>query len=73
MKALKIIAVLLVAAGLFTLVYGGFNYPKSDHEAKVGSLEFAMKSEGRTRIPPWAGVGAIVLGTLMLLVPARKR
>lgn len=73
MKALKIIAVLLVAAGLFTLVYGGFNYPKSDHEAKVGSMEFAVKSEGKTRVPTWAGVGAVILGTLILLVPIRKR
>jgi len=73
MKALKIVAVLLVAAGLFVLVYGGFNYPKSDHVAKLGSVEFAMKSEGRANIPSWAGIGAIVLGTLLLLVPAKKR
>lgn len=73
MKAIKIIAVLLVAAGLFALVYGGFSYPKSPHEAKVGSVEFAVKSEGRTNIPVWAGVGAVVLGTLMLLVPIRRK
>ena len=73
MKALKIIAVLLVAAGLYVLVYGGFNYPKSNHEAKIGSVEFAVKNEGRTSIPDWAGVAAVVLGTLLLLVPARKR
>jgi TRAP-type C4-dicarboxylate transport system permease small subunit len=73
MKALKMIAVLLVAAGLFALVYGGFDYPKSAHEAKVGSVEFAVKSEGRTRIPVWAGAGAVVLGTLMLLVPLRRK
>lgn len=73
MKALKIIAILLVAAGLFVLVYGGFNYPKSSHEAKLGSVELAVKSEGRTNIPSWAGIGAIVLGTLLLLVPGKKR
>ncbi len=73
MKALKIIAVLLVAAGLYVLVYGGFNYPKSNHEAKLGSMEFDVKNEGRTHIPEWAGIGAVVLGTLMLLVPVRKR
>lgn len=73
MKALKIIAVLLVAAGLYVLVYGGFNYPKANHEAKIGSMEFAVKNEGRTNIPEWAGIGAVVLGTLLLLVPARKR
>lgn len=73
MKALKIIAVLLVAAGLYILVYGGFNYPRSNHEAKIGSMEFAVKNEGGTQIPEWAGIAAVVLGTLLLLVPSRKR
>lgn len=72
MKAIKIIAVLLVAAGLFALTFGGFNYPKSEHDAKLGSVEFAVKSEGRTNIPEWAGVGAVVLGTLLLLIPKKK-
>lgn len=38
MKALKVIAVLLVAAGLFVVVHGGFNYPKSNHVVKLGSV-----------------------------------
>lgn len=73
MRPVKIIAVLLVAAGLFALVYGGFDYSKSNHEAKLGSVEFSVKNEGRTRIPEWAGVATVVLGTLLLLIPARKR
>jgi hypothetical protein len=73
MKALKIVAVLLVAAGLFVVVYGGFNYPRSNRVAKLGSVEFAMKSQGRADIPEWAGIGAIILGTLMLLVPGKRR
>ncbi len=73
MQAIKIIAVLLVLAGVLGLVYGGFNYPKSDHVAKLGSMQFAIKSEGRTNVPVWAGVGAVALGTLLLLVPPRKR
>ena len=72
MKATKIIAVLLVAAGLLALTYRSFDYPKSEHEAKIGSVEFAVKSEGRTNIPEWAGVGAIVLGTLLLLIPKKS-
>lgn len=71
MKIIKIVAVLLVAAGLLALTYRGFDYPKSEHEAKIGSVEFAVKSEGRTHIPEWAGVGAIMLGTLLLLLPKK--
>ena len=71
MKIIKIIAVLLVAAGLLALTYRGFDYPRSEHDAKIGSVEFAVKSEGRTNIPEWAGIGAIVLGTLLLLIPKK--
>lgn len=71
MNVIKFLAVLLVAAGLLALTYHGFNYPKSEHDAKLGSVEFAVKSEGRTNIPEWAGVGAIVLGTLLLLIPKK--
>jgi len=73
MNVLKIIAVLLIAAGLYVLVYGGFDLPKSNHEAKIGSLQFSVKDNQHTQVPQWAGVGAVVLGTLLLLVPARKR
>jgi drug/metabolite transporter (DMT)-like permease len=73
MKALKIIGVLLIAAGLYVLVYGGFDLPKSNHEAKLGSLEFSVKDQNHTQVPQWAGVGAVVLGTLLLLVPGRRR
>lgn len=73
MRAVKVVAVLLVAAGLLALVNRGFDYPKSSHEAKVGSLELTVKNEGRTRIPEWAGVATVVLGTLLLLIPARKK
>ena len=71
MNVIKFLAVLLVAAGLLALTYHGFNYPKSEHDAKLGSVEFAVKSEGRTNIPEWAGVGAVVLGTLLLLIPKK--
>jgi len=71
MKAIKIVAVLLVAGGLLALTYRNFNYPKAEHDAKLGSVEFAVKSEGTTHIPEWAGVAAVVLGTLLLLIPKK--
>ncbi|HEX7966259.1 MAG TPA: hypothetical protein VF651_11160 [Gammaproteobacteria bacterium] len=72
MKASRVIAILLVAGGLFALVYGGFSYPKS-HEAKIGPVAFDVKTQEHVSVPVWAGVGAIVAGVLLLVVPRKKR
>lgn len=72
MNVLKVIAVLLVLGGAFTLAYGGFNYPRF-HEAKLGSLAFDMKTEHHVSMPLWAGAGLVGLGVVLLLIPARRR
>ncbi|MDE2091074.1 MAG: hypothetical protein KGJ08_04140 [Gammaproteobacteria bacterium] len=72
MNPIRIIAILLIVAGLLGLVYGGFNYQKSSHEATIGPLQLSMKREGHVNIPLWVGVGAIVLGGVLLLLPGRK-
>ena len=72
MSAVKIAGILLIAAGILGLVYGGFSYTKETHETKIGPLELSVKDKGKVNIPVWAGVGAIVVGGALLLVP-RKR
>ena len=68
MSALKIVAILLIAAGILGLVYGGFTYTKTTHEAKLGPLEFSVKDKETVNIPIWAGIGAIVAGGALLFV-----
>jgi TRAP-type C4-dicarboxylate transport system permease small subunit len=70
MKIIKIAGVLFIAAGILGLVYGGFDYTKSTHEAKLGPIEFAIKKQEHINVPMWAGVSAIVLGGVLLLLPA---
>ena len=72
MSAVKILAIVLIAAGILGLVYGSFSYTKETHEAKIGSLELSMKDKETVNIPVWAGVGAIVVGGLLLLVPKKS-
>ncbi len=45
MSALKIVAILLIAAGIIGLAYGGFTYTKTTHEAKLGPLEMTIKDK----------------------------
>jgi TRAP-type C4-dicarboxylate transport system permease small subunit len=68
----KIVGIVLIAAGILGLVYGSFSYTKETHSTKIGSLELSMKDKERVNVPVWAGVGAIVAGGLLLLVPRKS-
>jgi multidrug transporter EmrE-like cation transporter len=72
MSSTKIIAVVLIIAGVLGLAYGKFSYTKETHEAKIGSLELAVKDKETFNVPVWAGVGAIVIGAGLLLVGGRR-
>ena len=72
MNAFKIAAVVLIAAGVLGLVYGGFSYNKESEGAKLGPLELTITEKETVNVPVWAGVGAIVLGAAMLVYPLTK-
>ena len=73
MTGIKIAAIVLIVAGILGLVYGSFSYTKETHDAKVGPLEFSVKEKETVNIPVWAGVGAIVIGGVLLLTGNKKR
>ncbi|HVA55493.1 MAG TPA: hypothetical protein VNI53_06830 [Gammaproteobacteria bacterium] len=73
MNPMRIIGILLIVAGILGLVYGGFNYQKPSHETTIGPVHLAVSSEGHVNVPLWAGVGAIVLGGVLLLLPGLKK
>jgi hypothetical protein len=68
----KILGLVLLIAGTLALVYRSFSYTKDTHEAKLGPLEFSLKEKETVNIPTWAGVGAIVVGGILLLVPGKR-
>lgn len=68
MSALRIVAIVLIVAGIAGLVYGGITYTKSTHEAHMGPLEFSIKDKETVAVPVWAGVGAIVVGGALFFV-----
>jgi TRAP-type C4-dicarboxylate transport system permease small subunit len=72
MSAVKIVGIVLIVAGILGLLYGGFSYTKETHQAKIGPLELSVKDKERVNVPVWAGVGAIVVGGLLVLVPLKR-
>jgi hypothetical protein len=70
-SALKVVAIVLIVAGIAGLVYGKFTYTKATHEAKIGPFDFSVKEKQTVNVPLWAGIAAIVGGVLLLIVPRR--
>ena len=65
MSAIKILALVLIVAGILGLVYGGFTYTRESHDLKLGALELSVKDKETFNVPVWAGAGAIVAGALL--------
>jgi hypothetical protein len=63
---MRIVALLLIVAGLLGLVYGGFSYDRDKTAVKLGPLELKVTQKETVNVPVWAGVGAIVAGGLLL-------
>jgi multidrug transporter EmrE-like cation transporter len=72
MNAVKIAAIVLIVAGVLGLAYGSFSYTKETHEAKLGPIELSVKDRQTVNVPVWAGVGAIVIGGVILLIGSKR-
>ena len=72
MNTVRLIAILLIVAGVLGLLYGSFSYTKDTTAVKLGPLELSVKEKQTINVPMWAGVGAIVVGGLLLLFGNKK-
>lgn len=68
MYLLKIIAVILIVVGVFGLVYGKFSFAKQGHDTRLGPVKLSVKETQAVNIPVWAGISAIAVGGLLLLI-----
>lgn len=71
MSALKLVAIVLIVAGVAGLAMGSISYTKTTHAAKVGPFNFAVDEKKTVNIPLWAGIAAILAGAALLVVPRR--
>ena len=72
MNPIKLAAVVLIVAGVLGLVYGGFSYTKDTTVVKLGPIEVTAKEKQSVNVPLWAGVGAIAVGGLLLVLGGKK-
>jgi len=72
MNGANIAAIVMILAGVLGLAYGSFSYTKETHETKVGPIELSIKDKQTVNVPVWAGVGAIVIGGVLLVFGSKK-
>ncbi len=72
MTAARIVGILLIAAGVLGLIYGGFSYTEETHDVEIGELELSIKDKETVNVPVWVGVGAIAVGGILLVVPQKR-
>lgn len=72
MNPIKIVAILLLLAGVAGLALGSFTYTKDSTALKLGPLEMTVKEKETVNVPMWAGVAAIAAGGLLLVFGNRK-
>ena len=72
MNPIKLVAVALIVAGVLGLIYGGFSYTKDTTVVKLGPLELTAKEKQTVNFPVWTGIGAIVVGGLLLVLGNKK-
>ena len=69
---MRMMAIVLLLAGVLGLVYGGFSYTRETHGAKLGPLEISISEKERVNVPMWAGVVLVIAGGGLLLMRRRE-
>lgn len=73
MNAIRLVAIVLIVAGVLGLAYRGFSYVKDTTAVKVGPIELSIKEKETVNVPMWAGIGAIVAGGLLLVFSGKRK
>jgi len=68
MNAQQIAGIVLIVAGVLALAYGGFSYTKDTHTADLGPIHLEVQEKETVNVPVWVGVGAILIGGLLLVM-----
>jgi len=71
-KALTVVAIVLIALGVFGLARGKFSFTEEKHEAEIAGIELSVKERETVAVPQWLSIGAIALGVVLIVASRRK-
>ncbi len=72
MKPQIILAVLLIAIGIFAFAYQGFTYTTTEKAIDLGPLQVTAEKTHTLPLPPIVGGITLVGGIMLLIVGAKK-
>ena len=72
MSGARIAALVLIIAGVLALAYGGFTYNKQTTSVNLGPLQLNVTEKKTVPVPVWAGIGAIVIGGVLLVAGGKR-
>jgi hypothetical protein len=64
----RTIGIVLLIVGALGLAYGGFSYTRETHQVDIGPMHMSVSERQRVNVPIWGGVGALLIGGLLLVV-----
>lgn len=68
----RVFGILFLVVGALGLAYGGFTFTKETHKASIGPLELSVDEKETVNIPLSVGIGFLVVGGLLLLIPRKQ-
>lgn len=72
MNPIKLVAIVLLVAGVLGLLYGSFSYTKESSAVKIGPVELTVKDKQTVNVPQWLSIGALAAGALLLFFGGKK-
>jgi uncharacterized membrane protein YidH (DUF202 family) len=69
---MKIVGIILIAAGILALAYGGFTYTTHKRAVDMGPLQIETQKQHNVLFPPILGISGIVVGGALLFISGSK-
>jgi len=73
MSGLRVVGLALIVVGIVVLLWGGVFWTRSKTVIDAGPIEVKSQQHEGVALPPIMGVGALVAGIALLVIPSRRR
>ena len=73
MSGLRVVGLVLVVIGIVALLWGGVFWTRDETVIDAGPIEVNTEQREGVAVPPILGVGALVAGIALLVIPRRRR
>ena len=73
MSGLRVVGLVLVVIGIVALLWGGVFWTRDETVIDAGPIEVNTEQREGFAVPPILGVGALVAGIALLVIPSRRR